>query len=308
MAAQDEGRHCALCDVDFTNYERHKGGRRHQRLLRAQEGWAGDTVTPAPGHDPGHDPGLDESEHFEQMPEVEEEVVTRPPVGSLDVPISKKAAVGQKTQSSDLFELARQSDLSSSQIRVAGEEEKELEKRVRGIRLKVNQKRDSVIMLRNVLKMKKDEVSELRKTLTHIEPVRSASSSKISHSSSWGVKRSVPYHSPVSSGNFPFHMFSRQQRSLVDIGEEESRVQRRREGAAVIETSGDELDQESLDWLARRRLMRENTRKSGTASSTSKGSHSLMRNITTPEGRRRKPEVIVVEDNMASTKTNMLKR
>merc|ERR1719495_2771902 len=102
-------------------------------------------------------------------------------------------------------------------------------------------------------------------------------------------------------------MFSRDQRSLVDIGEEESRVQRRREGAAVIETSGDELDQESLDWLARRRLVRENTRNSGTASSTSKGSHSLMRNITTPEGRRRKPEVIVVEDNMASTKTNMLK-
>jgi len=161
-------------------------------------------------------------------------------------------------------------------------------------------------MLRNVLKMKKDEVSELRKRVTHIEPVRSTSSTKISHSSSWGVKRSVPYHSPVTSGNFPFHMFSRDQRSLVDSVEEESHVQRRREGAAMIETSGDELDQQSLDWLARRRLMRENTRKSGTTSSTSKGSHSLMRNIT-PEDRRRKPEVIVIEDNMASTKTNMSK-
>merc|ERR1719370_853252 len=186
-----------------------RGGKKQQKLLRAQEGWAGDTVTPAPGQDPGHDPRLDESE---QMPEEEEEVVTRPPVGSLDVPVSEKAAVGQKTQSFDLMELARQSYLSSSKIRAAGEEEKELEKRVRGIRLKVNQKRDSVIMLRNVLKMKKDEVSELRKTLTHIEPVRSTSSSKISHSSSWGVKRSVPYHSPVTSGNFPFHMLSRNQR------------------------------------------------------------------------------------------------
>ena len=194
MAAQDEGRHCALCDVDFTNYERHMGGKRHQRLLRAQEGWAGDTVTPAPGHDPGHDPGLDESE---QMLEEEEEVVTRPPVGSLDVPISKKAAVGQKTQSSDLFELARQSDLSSSQIRVAGEEEKKLEKRVRGIRLKINQKRDSVIMLRNVLKMKKDEVAELKKTFTIIEPVPSTSSTQTSRSSSWGVKRSVPYQEGI---------------------------------------------------------------------------------------------------------------
>jgi len=58
----------------------------------------------------------------------------------------------------------RRSDLRSSQIRVAGEEEKELEKRVRRIRLKVNQKRDSVIMLRNVMKMKKEEVAELRKT------------------------------------------------------------------------------------------------------------------------------------------------
>ena len=224
------------------------------------------------------------------------------------VPVSKEVAVGQEMHTIDMLELARRSDLRSSQIRVAGEEEKELEERVRGIRLKVNQKRDSVIMLRNVLKMKKDEVSELRKRVTHIEPVRSTSSTKVSRSSSWAVKRSVPNHSPVTSGNFPFHMFSRDQRSLVNIEEEESRVHRRREGAAVVETSGDELDQESLDWLARRRLMRENTRKSGTASSISKGSHSLMRNITTPESSRRKPEVIVVEDNMVSTKTNMSKR
>jgi len=194
VAAQGESRHCALCDVHFTNYERHKGGKKHQKLLRAQEGWAGDTVKPAPGHDPGHDPGLDESE---QMPEEEEQVVTRPPVGSLDVPISEKAAMGQKTQSFDMLELARQSYLSSSQIRAAGEEEKELEKRVRGIRLKVNQKRDSVIMLRNVLKMKKDEVSELKKTFTIIEPVPSTSSTKISRSSSWGVKRSVPYQEGI---------------------------------------------------------------------------------------------------------------
>ena len=83
VAAQGESRHCALCDVHFTNYERHKGGKNHQKLLRAQEGWAGDTVTPAPGHDPGHDPGLDESGPYEQMPEEEEEVVARPPVGSL---------------------------------------------------------------------------------------------------------------------------------------------------------------------------------------------------------------------------------
>ena len=103
-------------------------------------------------------------------------------------------------------------------------------------------------------------------------------------------------------------IYTPDQRSLVDIGEEDSRVQRRRKGAAVVEIGGDKLDQESLDWLARRRLMRENTRKSGTASSISKGSHSLMRNITTPESSRRKPEVIVVEDNMVSTKTNMSKR
>ena len=103
-------------------------------------------------------------------------------------------------------------------------------------------------------------------------------------------------------------IYTPDQRSLVDIGEEDSRVQRRRKGAAVVEIGGDELDQESLDWLARRRLMRENTRKSGTASSVLKGSHSLMRNISTPESSRRKPEVIVVEDNMASTKTNTSKR
>ena len=97
--------------------------------------------------------------------------------------------MGQETHTIDMLELARRSDLRSSQIRVACEEEKELEKRVRGIRLKVNQKRDSVIMLRNVLKMKKDEVSELRKTVTHMEPARSTSSTQISRSSSWGVKQ-----------------------------------------------------------------------------------------------------------------------
>ena len=107
----------------------------------------------------------------------------------IDVPVSKEVAVGQKTHTIDMLELARRSDLRSSQIRVACEEEKELEKRVRGIRLKVNQKRDSVIMLRNVLKMKKDEVSELRKTVTHMEPARSTSSTQISRSSSWGVKQ-----------------------------------------------------------------------------------------------------------------------
>ena len=107
----------------------------------------------------------------------------------IDVPISKEVAVGQETHTIDMLELARRSDLRSSQIGVAGEEEKELEKRVRGIRLKINKKRDSVIMLRNVLKMKKDEVSELRKTVTHMEPARSTSSTQISRSSSWGVKQ-----------------------------------------------------------------------------------------------------------------------
>ena len=108
---------------------------------------------------------------------------------------NSEVAVGKETHTTDMLELAQRNDLLSSQIWVAGEEEKELEKRVRGIRLKINKKRDSVIMLRNVLKIKKDEVSELRKTVTHIEPVRSTSSTNI-------------------------------------------------EGAAVIETNRDELDQE----------------------------------------------------------------
>ena len=60
---------------------------KRKRLLRkielAKQGWTGVTVTPAAGHDLGHDPGLDESGPYEQMPEEEEEVVARPPVGSL---------------------------------------------------------------------------------------------------------------------------------------------------------------------------------------------------------------------------------
>ena len=115
----------------------------------------------------------------------------------IDVPTSKEVAVGQETHTIDMLELAGRSDLRTSQIRVAGEEEKELEKRVRGIRLKVNQKRDSVIMLRNVLKMKKDEVSELKKTVTIIESVPSTSSTTTSCSSSWGVKRSIPYQEGI---------------------------------------------------------------------------------------------------------------
>ena len=54
-----------------------------------------------------------------------------------------------------------------------------------------------MIMLRNVLKMKKDEVSELKKTVAIIESVPSISSTKISRSSSWGVKRSVPYQEGI---------------------------------------------------------------------------------------------------------------
>ena len=52
-------------------------------------------------------------------------------------------------------------------------------------------------MLRNVLKMKKDEVSELKKTVTIIESVPSTSSTTTSCSSSWGVKRSVPYQEGI---------------------------------------------------------------------------------------------------------------
>ena len=107
-----------------------------------------------------------------------------------------EVAVGKETHTTEEWEeLAQRNDLLSSQIWVACEEEKELEKRVRGIGLKINHKRDDVIMLRNVVKMTKDKVEELRKTVTHIEPVRSTSSTNI-------------------------------------------------EGAAVMETNGDELDQE----------------------------------------------------------------
>ena len=107
-----------------------------------------------------------------------------------------EVAVRKETHTTEEWEeLAQRNDLLSSQIWVACEEEKELEKRVRGIGLKINHKRDDVIMLRNVVKMTKDKVEELRKTVTHIEPVRSTSSTNI-------------------------------------------------EGAAVMETNGDELDQE----------------------------------------------------------------
>ena len=109
---------------------------------------------------------------------------------------NSEVAVGKETHTTEEWEkLAQRNDLLSSQIWVAGKEEKELEKRVRGFRSKINHKRDDVIMLRNVVKMTKDELAELRKTVTHIEPVRSTSSTNI-------------------------------------------------EGAAVIETNGDELDQE----------------------------------------------------------------
>ena len=91
-----------------------------------------------------------------------------------------EVAVGKETHTTEEWEeLAQRNDLLSSQIWVACEEEKELEKRVRGIGLKINHKRDDVIMLRNVVKMTKDEVEELRKTVTHIEPVRSTSSNNI---------------------------------------------------------------------------------------------------------------------------------
>ena len=213
MAAQSTSARCDLCDVDvdFSNLQRHQEGKKHQRNIReqdqkmkephnidlsedlsgggeiseakrkkllrrnelAKQGWTGVIVTPAPGHDPGHDPGLDKSGPYEQMPE-EEEVVARPPVGSLGdfISLAGHSSVEEEvvtdfcstqTQAADEWEqelnkwvgeLDRHGNFCSTQTR-ADEEERDLSKWVGEIfeGLRVKHMEDDAIMMRNILKM-----------------------------------------------------------------------------------------------------------------------------------------------------------
>ena len=150
---------------------------KRKKLLRknelAKQGRTGVIVTPAPGHDPGHDPGLDKSGPYEQMPE-EEEVVARPPVGSLGdfISLAGHSSVEEEvvtdfcstqTRAADEWEeelnkwveeLDRHGDFCSTQTR-ADEEGRDLNKWVGDIfeGLRAKHMEDDAIMMRNILKM-----------------------------------------------------------------------------------------------------------------------------------------------------------
>ena len=73
-----------------------------------------------------------------------------------------------------------------------------------------------------------------------------------------------------------------------------------RAGVSLTETSEEELDQESKDWLARRHLKRENTWESKRASSTSFRSSPFKRTLSAPLARNLEPEVVDLDKGVAA--------
>ena len=67
-----------------------------------------------------------------------------------------------EVQSWDMMQLAEKGELLSREIKAVREREEELEKMVKGKRAKVNAKRDSVIMMKNVLKLKMEDILSKR--------------------------------------------------------------------------------------------------------------------------------------------------
>jgi len=240
---------------------------------------------------------------------------------------AEERAVGE-LQTWDMVELAQRGDLLSSEIKAARMREEELEKRVKEKQAKVSEKRDSVIMMNNVLKMKKDEVAKLRKraatgrvTRRPSEPTMVAQPTQQHPSTAWPGRHLLSSQSPVLAGAGLSLLGSRDSRSWrekyheesgdgktghperINLPKVESCVEMGRAGVSLTETSEEELDQESRDWLARRHLKRENTWESKRASSTSFRSSPFKRTLSAPLARNLEPEVVELDKGVVASES-----
>merc|ERR1712192_294453 len=83
----------------------------------------------------------------------------------------------------------------------------------------------------------------------------------------------------------------------------ESCVEMGRKGVSLTETSEEEFDQESRDWLARRHLKRENTWESKRASSSSFRSSPFKRTLSAPLARNLEPEVVELDKGVVASES-----
>lgn len=187
-------------------------------------------------------------------------------------------------QTWDMVELAQRGDLLSTEIKAARLREEELVKRVKQNKVKVGEKRNSVIMLNNVLKMKREEVSKLRKRAAaggsgnrrpSSEPDLVAKSTQQRFPlTAWPSRNALSSRSPVlasaglrESGRWRENCLEEISYgqtghcARMNLAKVESCVGMGRSADLSLTESEtrDELDQESRDWLARRHLKREKT-------------------------------------------------
>merc|ERR1712181_196625 len=83
----------------------------------------------------------------------------------------------------------------------------------------------------------------------------------------------------------------------------ESCVEMGRKGVSLTETSEEEFDQESRDWLARRHLKRENTWESKRASSSSFRSSHFKRTLSAPLAQNLEPEVVELDKGAVASES-----
>ena len=240
---------------------------------------------------------------------------------------AEERAVGE-LQTWDMVELAQRGDLLSSEIKAVRLREEELGKRVKEKQAKVSEKRDSVIMMNNVLKIKKEEVAKLRKRAAAgradhrpSEPTLVAKSSQQHPPTAWPGRASLSIQSPVLAGAGLSLLRSREsrnwrekyheemgdgktgQRERTSLSTAENSVEMGRAGVSLTETSEEELDQESRDWLARRHLKRENTWDSKRASSSSFRSSPFKRTLSAPLARSLEPEVVELDKGVVASES-----
>ena len=237
------------------------------------------------------------------------------------VPYNQKYAeetCGNELQQTwDMVELAERGDLLSREIKASRLREEELEKSVKGKQAKVREKRDSVIMMKNVLELKKKEVVKFRRVAAagrqnrrSSEPAVAAKTSQHLLPTAWSSRNLLSSHSPVLAGAGPGESGrwgENHHEELNDVktghcaraslAKVESCVEMGRAGVSLTETSGEEFDQESRDWMARRHLKRENTWDGKRASSNiSNRSSPFKRTLSAPSAGKVEPEVVELED------------
>jgi len=273
----------------------------------SKEDWVKQWVKSIPGH-------LEEVEDFSFESPVqneEEEVAT--------IQDSAVDELQDEVQSWDMMQLAERGELLSREIKAVREREEELEKRVKGKRAKVNAKRDSVIMMKNVLKLKMEEVAKLRTVAAAgrhkhrlSEPVEASKSSQQLLPPAWPSRNQLSSHSSVLAGagvrergrwgeNYLRESgdVRTEHCARVNLAEVESCVEMGRASVSLTETSREEFDQESRDWLARRHLKRENTWDAKRASANiSNRSSPFKRTLSAPSVGKVEPgpEVVKLED------------